>query len=42
VAVQVRGGRIAQIVTFLGTRHRFGEFGLPDCLDEREPALRSR
>lgn len=32
VAVQLRGGRIAQIVTFLGTRHRFGEFGLPDGL----------
>jgi RNA polymerase sigma-70 factor (TIGR02960 family) len=30
VAVQIRGGRIAQIVTFLGTEHRFREFGLPD------------
>jgi RNA polymerase sigma-70 factor (TIGR02960 family) len=40
VAVQVRGGRIAQIVTFLGTQHRFREFGLPDSLDERESAIR--
>jgi RNA polymerase sigma-70 factor (ECF subfamily) len=40
VAVQVRDGRIAQIVTFLGTQHRFGEFGLPDSLDERESAHR--
>jgi RNA polymerase sigma-70 factor (ECF subfamily) len=40
VAVQVRGERIAQIVTFLGTQHRFREFGLPDSLDERESALR--
>jgi RNA polymerase sigma-70 factor (TIGR02960 family) len=30
VAVQIRGGRITQIVTFLGTQHRFREFGLPD------------
>jgi RNA polymerase sigma-70 factor (TIGR02960 family) len=30
VAVQIRGVRIAQIVTFLGTQHRFREFGLPD------------
>jgi RNA polymerase sigma-70 factor (ECF subfamily) len=40
VAVQVRGERIAQIVTFLGTQHRFREFGLPGSLDERESALR--
>jgi RNA polymerase sigma-70 factor (ECF subfamily) len=30
VAVQIRDGRIAQLVTFLGTQHRFREFGLPD------------
>ena len=40
VAVQVWGGQIAQIVTFLGTEHRFHEFGLPDSLDERELAPR--
>jgi RNA polymerase sigma-70 factor (ECF subfamily) len=40
VAVQVRGERIAQVVTFLGTQHRFREFGLPDSPDERESALR--
>jgi RNA polymerase sigma-70 factor (ECF subfamily) len=40
VAVQVWDGRIAQIVTFLGTQHRFREFGLPDSLDERESAFR--
>jgi RNA polymerase sigma-70 factor (ECF subfamily) len=32
VAVEIRDGRIAQIVTFLGTQHRFREFGLPDRL----------
>lgn len=32
VAVQIRKGRIAQIVTFLGTQQRFREFGLPDSL----------
>jgi RNA polymerase sigma-70 factor (ECF subfamily) len=32
VAVQIRDGQIAQIVTFLGTQHRFREFGLPDSL----------
>lgn len=37
VAVQVCGGQIAHIVTFLGTQDRFREFGLPDSL---EPALR--
>jgi RNA polymerase sigma factor (sigma-70 family) len=40
VAVQIRGGRIGQIVTFLGTQDRFREFGLPDSLGEREPAPR--
>jgi RNA polymerase sigma-70 factor (ECF subfamily) len=40
VAVQIRDGQIAQIVTFLGTQHRFGEFGLPDTLQERELAAR--
>jgi RNA polymerase sigma-70 factor (ECF subfamily) len=32
VAVQIRGDGIAEIVTFLGTQHRFREFGLPDPL----------
>jgi RNA polymerase sigma-70 factor (ECF subfamily) len=40
VAVQIRDGQIAQIVTFLGTQHRFHEFGLPDILQEREIAAR--
>lgn len=40
VAVQIRGGQIAQVVTFLGTHHRFGEFGLPDILQERDLAAR--
>lgn len=40
VAVQIRDERIAQIVTFLGTQHRFREFGLPDSLRERETAAR--
>jgi RNA polymerase sigma-70 factor (ECF subfamily) len=40
VAVQVRGGQLAQIVTFLGTQHRFGEFGLPDSFQERDLAAR--
>ncbi len=34
VAVDLRGGRIAQIVTFLGSQDRFAEFGLPDPLEE--------
>jgi RNA polymerase sigma-70 factor (TIGR02960 family) len=38
VAVQIRGGRISQIVTFLGTQDRFREFGLPDSLAAQEPA----
>jgi len=37
VAVQVCGGQIAHVVTFLGTQDRFREFGLPDSL---EPAPR--
>ena len=40
IAVEIRDERIAQIVTFLGTQHRFGEFGLPDSLSEREIAAR--
>jgi RNA polymerase sigma-70 factor (TIGR02960 family) len=32
VAVETRGGGIAEIVTFLGTEHRFPEFGLPAAL----------
>jgi RNA polymerase sigma-70 factor (TIGR02960 family) len=36
VAVQLRGGLIAHIVTFLGTQHRFPEFGLPESIEERE------
>ena len=42
VAVQIWGGQIAQIVTFLGTQHRFHEFGLPDSLEERNAALVNR
>lgn len=33
ISVQVQGGLIAQIVTFLGMQHRFHEFGLPDSID---------
>lgn len=40
VAVQILDGRIAQIVTFLGTQHRFHEFGLPDSLHGRGIAAR--
>ncbi len=40
VAVQIWGGQIAQIVTFLGTQHRFHEFGLPDSLEEPKRAPR--
>jgi RNA polymerase sigma-70 factor (TIGR02960 family) len=40
VAVQIRGGGIAEIVTFLGSQHRFREFGLPDRLEGRESAPR--
>jgi hypothetical protein len=32
VAVEISGGRVSQLVTFLGTQHRFREFGLPDSL----------
>jgi RNA polymerase sigma-70 factor (TIGR02960 family) len=40
VAVQIRGGGISEIVTFLGSQHRFREFGLPDSLGPRERAPR--
>jgi len=40
VAVRIRGGQIAEIVTFLGTQNRFREFGLPDSLEERKLAPR--
>ena len=36
VAVDVRDERIGRTVTFLGTRHRFAEFGLPGSLREGE------
>jgi len=32
IAVEISGGRIFRLVTFLGTQRRFGEFGLPDSL----------
>ena len=32
VSVGMRDGRIARMVTFLGTQHRFTEFGLPETL----------
>ena len=32
VTVGIRDGQIAQLVTFLGTQHRFTEFGLPESL----------
>ncbi|MFC4049789.1 RNA polymerase subunit sigma-70 [Actinomadura syzygii] len=32
VSVDLRDGRIARLVTFLGTEHRFTEFGLPEML----------
>jgi RNA polymerase sigma-70 factor (TIGR02960 family) len=38
VAIEIRGDAIAAIVTFLGSEHRFGEFGLPDRLAAPEPA----
>ncbi|HEX4092880.1 MAG TPA: RNA polymerase subunit sigma-70 [Trebonia sp.] len=34
VAVEIEDGRIAMIVTFLGTEPRFPEFGLPDRLGQ--------
>jgi RNA polymerase sigma-70 factor (TIGR02960 family) len=40
VAVEIRGDAIAQIVTFLGSERRFGEFDLPDRLPAAEPAPR--
>jgi RNA polymerase sigma-70 factor (ECF subfamily) len=40
VAVRIRGGQIAEMVTFLGTQNRFREFGLPDSLEERKLAPR--
>ena len=42
VAVEIRDGQIAQIVTFLGTQHRFREFGLPDSLRGRDAPLVDR
>jgi len=42
VAVDLRAGQIAQIVTFLGTQHRFREFGLPDRLQGRDAPLVER
>ena len=32
IAVEISGGRISRLVTFLGTQGRFREFGLPDSL----------
>jgi RNA polymerase sigma-70 factor (ECF subfamily) len=32
VSVDIRDGQITQLVTFLGTQHRFAGFGLPDSL----------
>jgi hypothetical protein len=32
IAVEISGGRISRLVTFLGTQPRFREFGLPDSL----------
>jgi RNA polymerase sigma-70 factor (ECF subfamily) len=40
IAVQIQDERISQVVTFLGTQHRFREFGLPDRLAEGERAPR--
>lgn len=34
VAVDVLGGQISRVVTFLGTQERFAEFGLPASLQE--------
>jgi RNA polymerase sigma-70 factor (TIGR02960 family) len=36
VAVEISGGLISRLVTFLGTGPRFPEFGLPDALGQRE------
>jgi RNA polymerase sigma-70 factor (ECF subfamily) len=40
VAVEIGGGKVSRLVTFLGTEPRFAEFGLPDTLaaQERIPA----
>jgi RNA polymerase sigma-70 factor (TIGR02960 family) len=40
VAVEIGGGRVSGLVTFLGTQPRFAEFGLPGSLavQERVPA----
>lgn len=38
ILVEPRGGRIARIVTFLGTAGRFEEFGLPEHPDRPVPA----
>ena len=38
VAIEIHRDRIARIVTFLGSGHRFGEFGLPGRLTAPEPA----
>ncbi|MFI0369044.1 RNA polymerase subunit sigma-70 [Actinomadura sp. 1N219] len=32
VSVDIRDGQLTQLVTFLGTQHRFAEFGLPESL----------
>ncbi|HEY4024214.1 MAG TPA: RNA polymerase subunit sigma-70 [Pseudonocardiaceae bacterium] len=32
VSVDIRDGQVTQLVTFLGTQHRFAEFGLPESL----------
>jgi len=32
VAVEISGGRVSRLVTFLGTQPRFREFGLPGAL----------
>ena len=42
VAIEIRDGRIARIVTFLGTQHRFREFGLPDSLQGQDAPLVGR
>ena len=39
VVVEVRGGRIAHLTTFLGTGDRFPEFGLPMVLEPQLVAL---
>ncbi|MGP4028385.1 RNA polymerase subunit sigma-70 [Actinomadura sp. 3N407] len=38
VSVDIRDELITQLVTFLGTQHRFAEFGLPECLRGAEHA----